>query len=261
MTIQPTSRQFSLRPESELLVWCARTVVTDALKERIRQRVQEALDWGVVLELAWYHGVGPLLYRSLSTLCSDLVPAESLARLRQRTQAGALLNRVLAQELVVLCEAFDAHGVPVMPIKGATLAVSAYGDLTLRDFSDLDLLVPKGSIAEAQAVLLAQGYERRNPSSEPGETDHEGGPYHVFIKKRTLFRVDLQSVMAHQALCVSVGSSRVLAASNSCSSSEQDRTRIGAGRSVDCSVCPWVEARMGTAQMGVRCRRATSRTR
>ena len=198
MTIRPTSRQFSLRPESELLVWCARTVVTDGLKARIRQKVQESLDWGVVLELAWYHGVGPLLYRSLSTLCSDLVPAESLARLRQRTQAGALLNRVLAQELLVLCEAFDAHGVPVMPIKGVTLAVSAYGDLTLRDFSDLDLLVPKGSIAEAQALLLAQGYERRNPSSEPGATDHDGGPYHVFSKKRTLFRVDLQSVMAHQ---------------------------------------------------------------
>ena len=198
MTIQSTSRQFSLQPESELLVWCARTVVTDALKARIRQRVQESIDWGGVLELAGYHGVGPLLYRSLSTLCSDLVPAESLARLRQRTQAGALLNRLLAQELVVLCEAFAAHGVPVIPIKGATLAVSAYGDLTLRDFTDLDLLVPKGSIAEAQAVLLAQGYERRDPSSKPGETDHEEGPYHVFIKKRTLFRVDLQSVMAHQ---------------------------------------------------------------
>ncbi len=193
-----TTRQFSLRPESDLVLWCARTAVTDALKERIRQKVQEPLDWGVVLDLAGYHGVGPLLYRHLSTLCSDLVPAESLTQLRQRTQAGALLNRVLAQELVVLCEAFAAHGVPVMPIKGATLAVSAYGDLTLRDFSDMDLLVPKGSIAEAQAVLLAHGYERNDPSTELAEADHEEGPYHVFIKRRTLFRVDLQWVMAHQ---------------------------------------------------------------
>jgi hypothetical protein len=160
--------------------------------------VQEPLDWGVVLELAGYHGVGPLLYRNLSTLCSDLVPAESLTQLRQRTQAGALLNRLLVQELVVLCEVFAAHGVPVIPIKGATLAVSAYGDVTLRDFDDMDLIVPEDSIAEAQAVLLAQGYERKDPSFEPGETDHEEGPYHVFIKKRTLFRVDLQSVMAHQ---------------------------------------------------------------
>ena len=193
-----TARQFPLRPESELLVWCARTAVTDALKERIRQSVQEPLDWAVVLDLARYHGVGPLLYQNLSTLCSDLVPAESLTQLRQRTQAGALLNRLLTQELVVLCEAFAAHGVPVIPIKGATLAASAYGDLTLRDFSDLDLLIPERSIAEAQTILLAQGYERKNPSTEPAEADHEEGPYHVFIKKRTLFRVDLQWVMAHQ---------------------------------------------------------------
>jgi hypothetical protein len=172
--------------------------VTDALKARIRQRVHEPLEWAVVLDLARYHGVGPLVYRTLFTVCSDLVPAEWLAQLRQKTQAGALLNRLLAQELVVLCEAFEARGVPVMPIKGATLAVSAYGDLTLRDFSDMDLLVPEGSIAEAQAVLLAQGYERKDPSSESGETEHEEGPYHVYIKRRTLFRVDLQWVMAHQ---------------------------------------------------------------
>ena len=193
-----TTRQFLLRSESELVVWCARTVVTDELKARIRQRVQEPLDWAVVLDLAWYHGVGPLLYRTLSPLCSDLVPVESLTQLRQRTQAGALLNRLLAQELVVLCEAFAAHGVPVIPIKGVTLAALAYGDLTLRDFSDMDLLVPKGSIAEARAVLLALGYERKDPSTESGETDYEAGPYHVFIKKRTLFRVDLQCVMAGQ---------------------------------------------------------------
>ena len=126
------------------------------------------------------------------------MPAESLTQLRQRTQAGALLNRLLVQELIILCEAFAAHGVLVMPIKGATLASSVYGDLALRDFSDMDLLVPKGSIAEAHAILLAQGYERKDPSTEPGETDQEEEPYHVFIKKRTLFRVDLQWVMAHE---------------------------------------------------------------
>jgi hypothetical protein len=198
MAIRSTARQFSLRPESELLVWCARTVVTDVLKARIMQRVQESLDWAAILDMARYHGVAPLLYRNLSTLCPDLVPAESLTQLRQRAQAGALLNQSLAQELVGLCEAFAARGVPVTPIKGAALAMLAYGDLTLRDFTDLDLLVPKGSIAGAKAVLAARGYEKKDPSSEPGETDHEEGPYNVFIKKRTLFRVDLQWVMAHQ---------------------------------------------------------------
>jgi hypothetical protein len=121
-----------------------------------------------------------------------------MTQLRQKAQAGALLNRALAEELVLLCEAFAAQGVPVMPIKGATLAASAYGDVTLRDFSDLDLLIPERSAGDAQAVLLARGYERKDPSSQPDGTDHEEGPYYVFIKKRTLFRVDLQWVMAHQ---------------------------------------------------------------
>ncbi len=193
-----TTGQFSLRAESELLIWCARTVVTDELKERIRQGAQGPLDWAVVLDLAWYHGVGPLLHRNLSAFCSDLVPAESLTQLRQRAQAGALLNRLLAQELVVLCEALEAHGVPVIPIKGATLAASIYGDLTLRDFNDMDLVVPERSVAEAQTVLLALDYERKDGSSAPGETDHKDGPYRVFIKRQMLFRVDLQWVMVQQ---------------------------------------------------------------
>lgn len=197
MTIRSASRQLLFRSESELLVWCARTAVTDELKESIQRRVQEPVDWAVVLDLAAYHGVGPLLYRNLSTCCSDLVPDEILTQLRQRTQAGAMLNRMLAHELIVLCEAFAAHGVPVIPIKGATLAALAYSDPTLRDFSDLDLVVHKDSIAQAQAVLYAQGYERKNPSTDPTAADHEEGPYHVFIKRRTLFRVDLQWEMVH----------------------------------------------------------------
>jgi hypothetical protein len=189
--MMPT-RQFSLRPESEFLIWCARTVVTSEIEERIRRRAQGPLDWAFVLDLARYHGVGCLLHRSLSACCSDLVPVEFLTQLRRRTQAVALLNRLLAQEIVALCEAMAARGVPVIPIKGATLAASIYGDVALRDFNDMDLLVPERAIADAEAVLLASGYERKDRSSAPGETEQEDGPYHVFIKRRMLFRVDLQ---------------------------------------------------------------------
>lgn len=198
MTAPSLVRQFPLAPEAELLVWCAPTIVSDDLQARIRERAQASLDWSLVLELAEYHGVVPLLYRNLSAVASDLVPGEPLAQLRKRAQAGALLNRSLAKELLALCEAFQAHGVPVIPIKGATLAVVAYGDLALRDFTDLDLLVPQSALAESQAVLRSQGYKRRAASEGPGETNHNEGPYHVYIKRRALSRVDLQWVMAHQ---------------------------------------------------------------
>jgi len=198
MPARAITKQLPLLSEAELLVWCARTVVSDELKKAIRRRVRESLDWSIVLGMARYHGVCPLLYRNLAALCSDLVPAKPLTQLRQKVQADALLNRSLAQELVLLCDALTSNGVPVIPIKGATLAVSAYGDLALREFTDLDLLIPKGSIAEAQRVILSQGYEKKANGVEGHQLEDNEGPYHVLIKKRPISRVDLQWVMAHQ---------------------------------------------------------------
>ncbi len=198
MPARSITKQLPLLPEAELLVWCARTVVSDELKRSIRRRVQESLDWSIVLGMARYHGVCPLFYRNLAALCSDLVPAKPLTQLRQKVQADALLNRSLAQELVILCDVLISSGVSVIPIKGATLAALAYGDLALREFTDLDLLIPEGSIAEAQRVILSLGYERKANGVEGHQLEDKEGPHHVLIKKRPISRVDLQWVMAHQ---------------------------------------------------------------
>lgn len=197
MTDYSRMRQIPLGAESELLVWCARTGTTEGLMRRIRQKLQEPLDWTNFLQMAEYHGVEPLVYGTLSQVAPDLVPTESLAQLRRKVQVGSLLNRSLARELIKLCDEFALQGVPVIPIKGATLATVAYGDLGLRDFTDLDLLVPESSVEEAQAVLVTLGYESRDVVDEQGD-EHDDGPHQVFVKRRALCRVDLQWMMAHQ---------------------------------------------------------------
>lgn len=197
MTDYSNTRQIPLGTEAELIVWCARTGITEELMARIRQKLQESLDWTNLLQMAEYHGVEPLLYASLSKIAHDLVPVEVLVRLRQKVQVRGLLNRSLAQELIKLCDEFALRGVSMIPIKGATLAAVAYGDLRLRDFTDLDLLIPESSVGEAQTILSALGYELRGEVADQAD-EHDDGPHKVFIKRSSLCRVDLQWVMAHQ---------------------------------------------------------------
>lgn len=181
--------------EARLLLACSRTSMSDAARSQILNLATTIDSWRAVVELARYHGVAPLMYRALRLVCPDLVPKEPLDALRSLTQAGALLNRSLAQELIHLCQAFDEQSVPVIPFKGATLAVAAYGDLALRDFDDLDFIVPKERASDAQQVLWAQGYRPRDRSHGPM---HAEEPYHVFVKKQSLLRIDLQWTMAHE---------------------------------------------------------------
>lgn len=103
--------------EAQFLIWCARTSVSEITRRRIRGAAQDGMNWSLLLDLARYHGVGSLLYRTISTVCADLVPNEPLDYLRQVTQAGTLLSRALAREVVQLCRAFDKCEVPAIPFE------------------------------------------------------------------------------------------------------------------------------------------------
>lgn len=140
------------RAEHEALVAAAHV-------DRERQQARlgpllAACDTDALLDEAHRHAVLPLLARAVA---AD-APADLRAALADRQQVVARKNLQLAGELARLQGAFDAEAVPVVPIKGPTLAVLAHGDLGARAFSDLDLLVPRVHAAAAAGVLTSNGY-------------------------------------------------------------------------------------------------------
>jgi len=149
-----------LRNEFELLICCARTSLKPEHVERIGELVRLGIDWGFLLE--WTDSkrgrVTPLLYRSLSKACPGEVPAEVMKRLEKSSQDIRENNRAYAQELISILEQFEERGIPALFFKGPTLAVSVYGDLDLRFFRDLDVLVPPERIDEARKLMLGRGY-------------------------------------------------------------------------------------------------------
>jgi hypothetical protein len=72
-------------------------------------------------------------------------------------------NLWFASELARIVEAFKNRRVRVVAYKGPLLAESAYGDIALRNFGDLDLLISPGDHQPATQILRDLGYQ---PSSE-----------------------------------------------------------------------------------------------
>jgi hypothetical protein len=79
--------------------------------------------------------------------------------LQEFTQRNLRKNLRMTGELVILVRLLAERGVDVIPFKGPTLAALAYGDLGLREFGDLDMLIARPDIMKVQELLVARGYQ------------------------------------------------------------------------------------------------------
>jgi lipopolysaccharide transport system permease protein len=155
-------------PEVELLLCCARTRTDPEVSDRIRKAAQKEIDWVQLIRLALRHGTLPLMSWNLDRICPDIVPNGVLEPLRTRYEAGAAEGRLLAEELVSILGLLDSQGIPAVPYKGPALAVKLYGDLSLRGFGDLDIVIHECDALRARHLLIDRGY---TPAPQLGSTE------------------------------------------------------------------------------------------
>jgi hypothetical protein len=146
--------------EAEFLLGCVSAYATGAKAGRVAELAVCDLDWELLVRMARWHAVAPILYRALSE-CPERVPAAILDHLRGRFRANAMRNAYLASELVRITRLLKEKGVPVIAFKGPVLARAAYGDLSLREFIDLDILVRPSDLGMTRDLLFSQGYRSR----------------------------------------------------------------------------------------------------
>ena len=148
------------RVEDELVLLCARTKVDAETSARIKAITSspDEVNWDYVYQLARRHSVLPLIYSQLNTTAAANVPLDQLARLKQNYQDNVARNLLLTAELCRILQTFEAAGIEAVPYKGPALAVYAYGNLTLRRFVDLDILVRKADALRAKELLTALGF-------------------------------------------------------------------------------------------------------
>jgi len=148
----------TLRPEDELALCSARTSIDRDCAERVRTLLEGGIDWTAFITSTGRHAVLPLVYRTLRANFSDAIPEQVLNCLRIQYATNIGRNIILAKELLRIVDLLETDGVSSIPIKGPSLAVAAYGDLALRSFDDLDLLVSRRDVERVRSALTAKGY-------------------------------------------------------------------------------------------------------
>ena len=156
--VSPPSPPTFASPEGQVLLACARRALGPQERERLREQAAGPLDWELLLRAAEAQGVEPLLCWHLSESAAEAVPGALRERLKARFALHARSNLLLAGELTRILGRLEAAGIPALAYKGPVLAQMLYGNLALREFSDLDILLGREDVAAAQAALLESGY-------------------------------------------------------------------------------------------------------
>jgi hypothetical protein len=188
MTASPSKQSHTIgkNPEIEVLLSCARIHTPSSTAEHILSLLKQPFQWDYLIDLAKFHKVIPLLAQTLNRVCPDLVPKSTLQQLQTLVYANTCQNLFLTQELLHILKLFEQRGIPAISFKGPTLALAAYGSLSLRQIGDLDLLLPKDAIKPAQALLIAEGYQL---------TDNYGWEFH-FTRRDGHVHIDLHQEIA-----------------------------------------------------------------
>jgi Uncharacterised nucleotidyltransferase len=180
-------------PEKRLLIACARTRMTPQATQRIREIAAGALDWDFLIAAAAENSVLPLLARNLAVTTRDLFSSIEVDRLNAAARAAAIRSLQLSAELIRVLDALRAEGILALPYKGPVVAVQAYGDLALREFEDLDIILPQRHMAAANKALLGLNYKPKFPwvfeasALVPGEYNYYDAERRMIVELHTEF--------------------------------------------------------------------------
>jgi hypothetical protein len=152
----------SNQPMYELLRACARFEPGGDAVARMRASAQD-IDWDGLFEQAQHHGLIPLVYRNLSRWCPDSLPPHLHSRLLQTYFANAGHNLQLTGELLRILNLLSEAGIEAVPFKGPVLADQLFGNVSFRQFGDLDILVQQKDVRRARKLLISDGYEPEYP--------------------------------------------------------------------------------------------------
>jgi len=173
--------------------------------EQLRLLMRQEIDWEYVIAIAYAHGLLPLLHEHVATAAADLVPAHVLSRLKRESVANSQNVLHLTGKQLRVYKLFKENNVPAALFKGPLLAQMAYGEMSLRQAGDIDLLINRRDFIQARLLLESLGYEM-TPRLTPAQlSSHLNNHCEIqFMRDEWLTVVDLHWDLAPRSFVFGV---------------------------------------------------------
>ncbi|HEA67211.1 MAG TPA: hypothetical protein ENI07_10385 [Desulfobacterales bacterium] len=146
------------KKEMELLLLCARPCPDKRAIEQIKSISKKDPDWRYLLNTALFHKVHLLLYQTLDTVCPEAVNHAAMEKLKFENKSNAARSLLFSNRLLAILNLLAQHRIQAVPFKGPVLAERVYGDSSLRQSVDLDILVDKQDAFTTMGLLWEQGF-------------------------------------------------------------------------------------------------------
>ena len=156
-----------IETENKVILCIARRELNSVRREELRQLLQQPINFDYLFATASAHGLLPLLHKNLSS-ASDIIPGHFLSRLKRESVANSQSVLHLTGKTLRVYKLFKENGIPVALFKGPLLAQMAYGELSLRQAGDIDILIDRQHFDRARSLLESLAYEM-SPQLTPSQ--------------------------------------------------------------------------------------------
>lgn len=154
-----------MTPNIQFLINCCKNEPTGSDIKQLQLHIKEldSQQLSEMVSLAHAHGVFPLVYHAIQAHAANLLSEQSLAELKQHNMNIVMQNMKMTAELVRIMGLLEENGIEALAFKGPSLSQLAYGDITKRQYCDLDILVDEDNILSAGNCLSQNGFDPAFP--------------------------------------------------------------------------------------------------
>jgi len=131
---------------------------------RIEQTADAQTDWSEFLAMVKRHRIPGLAHRALKSVSG--IPEQVRQELSSKAHASILGNLRCIALLSQLDKQFRSRGIQYAVLKGIPLSQQLYGESSLRQTRDIDLLVAPHDFEAVEHILLQTGLRRKEPEGE-----------------------------------------------------------------------------------------------